>query len=298
MRAQIRVSLLVLFFGWVTTAYAGTTRKPRYWQPTPPTTLSASASESKFMGVLDLRPTYNEGSDSWTGEYEAEFGVQATPANRFSYVQDFGNALSPDASVSKVKLADGFLRLRFGDLVSSPRLGTKFGYEARIYAPTDSTKADRGMVTAVRNTFMFSKKASDAFTWFAWEVPILHLYSQSGFEIPGTKEGDAPSFQANPLFENRVYVGGAFSWGNGAASLTVPLVFIQTRFAAFQESAKFDDDWQHAAVFSPEFLVKVATGVQIGASYETGNLIQPDFSGYDAGGWKAGKVQGVLRVGF
>lgn len=247
--------------------------------------VATSASLTSVMARLDIKPSWFQAENKWVGQYEAEMGIRSGSGFQLSYVQEF-----LQKEMSQFGLSDGYLRLQVPEIFQS-KDGLKFGYEARVYAPTDPIKASQGMITAFRNYFMLSQRVTDAMSLFIWEVPILHVYSQSGF--------DAPTPEANPIFENRVYMGTSLSLFNKSVSVFLPLVFAQKRYSFFKdEDTLHSDDWQHAVLFAPEILWQLYPGVQVGAFYESGNLIAPDFLSLDGSAFQAGKIQGVLRLSF
>lgn len=259
------------------------------------TTLSSSdTNRGSIIAGAEFRPTWNLGDRKWTGEHVLELGYKIGTKGMIAYRQQIDSAMTPSLDGQYFGFSDGYLMGRIYG-TPNPQSGVGLTFEPRVYFPTDPAKRDHGLVTAIRSYFKVERKLTDNFSMLLWEVPILHAYSQRGFQSATPNPDGTVGLEANPLFENRVYAGPVFSWGKGFASLMTTLQLKNTRYSDFSETAKYNDDWQHELTFYSEFTVQILPNIGLGVAYESGNLIQADFSDFNMySGFNTGRGQFIL----
>jgi len=268
---------------------------------TPAFAADTKSPSDKFglFAQLDLRPSYLSNSGTWYQENGGELGFRAGAKTKLSYVQLFNNNIydpSGKETGPGFLLKDGFVRGRFEKIVEVPESGFSFGYESRVYLPTDLDKSDRGLVTFVRNYFKLTEKFANTFSLGIWEVPIVHAYRQPGAAIQKVSDGSLKNY-ANPIFENRVYLIPEFAFANGKVILDLTIIHSATRYRDYQEGAELNDDWGHLLWIYPEITVEVSKGIRLGVAFESDNLVSPDFvqSTFQTG-FEKGAVRGILQL--
>lgn len=147
-------------------------------------------------------------------------------------------------------------------------MGLSLSYQNRIYLPTADYDQAAGMLTLVRNYVTLTKKVSDKISVTLIEMPILEAYSRAGTVT-------ATGASANSIFENRVYLIGDFKLSS-KFSLSVPLMFHQTRFADFQAGAKNNASWALLLWSYPELTYALTDNTSLGFAYYSGNLLEED----------------------
>lgn len=247
------------------------------------------------IGVLELRPGYypqGDLKDKVATDNFVEVGGKITPNIALTYTQQFVTNLYDSApGPSKgldLKATDGYFRAVFSNLWVSPDETLTFGYQPRVYLPTDAGKRDAGMISTVRNYLTFTKKFSDTFSFQFSEIPIFHFFSREGNVVGGKAV-------ANPAFENRIYaipiINLSSSW-----SLALPVMFHQTRHRPFAGAAH-SQGWSFYLWTWPELLYAIDNHHTVGIAYQSDNLVKPDLSAFDiGGGFGNGAFQLVYRA--
>jgi hypothetical protein len=204
-----------------------------------------------------------------------------------NYNQDIDTAASNTPDSGKAVIGDGHVKAKFDDIWTDGKTG--FGYELRVYAPTNEAKRDAGMVTAVRNYFKLSHKISPVVTLGFAEVPIFHFYSDAG--VAG-----ATGPGANPSFENRMILGLDFALSE-LVTFSLPLHFYTTKYRDYVAGASNNDSWSPNLFFWPEFNFRfTGSPIYLGVAYRSNNLTKVDDKGTTSD--FNGVFQGVLGVTF
>lgn len=246
----------------------------------------APAPQSKTFGGMELRPGVETSEGAFASENSLWLGM-SFPSMSLSYNQDIDTAASNTEDSGTPIVQDGHVKFKFDNIWTDGRTG--FHDELRVYAPTNSAKRDKGMVTAIRNYFKLTHKVSPYATMFFAEVPILHLYSDAGAITP---EGAA----ANPSFENRMIFGFDFAV-NDHVTFSIPIHFYTTKYRDFAEGAKLNDEWDPSLFFWPEINWRVNGGpVNLGIAYRSNNLTKVTTEGTSSD--FNGVFQGIFGVSF
>jgi len=223
------------------------------------------ADQIKPSGYLDLRPSWITKTGGFTTENTAEMGAKVTADTSVTYMQGFNtnlyDPLSPELSSGvRLELALGALRTKVNNIWKNDREGLALSYENRIYLPVDAASQDRGFITAFRNYIKLSKAFSDSvkFTLSDAIIPLIH--SRAGnVAANGTAS-------ANGIFENRVYLVADLQLTD-KFSLSLPLMFHQTRTANFRIDAANNASWSFYVWTSPELDYAVSDSLTLGISY-------------------------------
>lgn len=258
---------------------------------------SSSGFSAGFIGGFEHRPSWATAAGKFYGESSIEGGVQLSPNISVSYQQQLMNNYynSSDAYEDgpQLRLSDGLLRAKFNNVFTSGNMS--FGYEPRIYMPTDESKATNGMITAIRNYLKLKQKFSETLALHFYEIPILHIYSQSG--VAADPQANTPAL-ANPAFENRVQLG--LEAGSPSKVFFVfPLILRSTRYSDFAANANMNAQWGHILEIYPELTVALSNHVNLGLAYQSGSLVSADFSQFEFGkAFETGAMQFILGVTF
>lgn len=214
-----------------------------------------------FTGSIEFRPTMASDGSEMHLENTLDGGHMITPNWGIGYTQYFNLNTGPTAS-SGLAMDEGFLSSTYRNVWKNVRGDLGLDMQTRFYLPTDKSKADAGMVTAVRHYFNLSKKISDRFSLIASYIPILHGYSRPGVYKDGKEK-------ANPFFENRLYLTFAFTFSD-TVSLEIPLMFMATRNRDFGNAAH----WGFVVTAWPELTYKVADNTSLGLAFQGENFLE------------------------
>jgi len=238
--------------------------------------LKAAASEPSASpkGELEMKPSWTPSDNHFFLLNHGELGFALTPTAYVGYQQEFTNEIAQEESSSRgsIYLNDGFLRGKLNDIWKSKSGRSKFGIETRIYLPTDSTKADKGMLFAFRNYFKLILQNRMGFSITFMEVPIHHFYSSDGVVTPSNSYRIPDKAAANPTFENRIYIVMGYSTPKGEWDFSLPVIWSATKYRDFLVDAENNDEWSHAILLVPELTYGISKQVRLGIEYESGNL--------------------------
>jgi len=253
----------------------------------------AAPSEEKFIGLIELRPTYGPQSGSWFTENTVKFGYQFRKNLSVSYTQYINtNIYSPfdnDTKGLEVFAHDGFFRMKMKNIWNSPDGTWSFGWQPRIYMPTHASKRDAGMVTIVRNYFDIKKQITDGFSITGTLLPIVHVYDKAGIITDGEAE-------ANPLIENRIYLTADIDIVKNL-TLSIPIMWHLTRYHDFQTGADDNSAWSNYLYVWPELVYDIDANFAVGLAYRSENLVRSDFGATDMGvGFEHGVWQAILKA--
>lgn len=253
-------------------------------------TVVTSAGGTEIGLAFDLRPSWSSERGAMRLENEIALEVALSSQFHLGYTQEFqANLFEPSGEASGInpQANDGYLKGEWKDAWKLGRTG--FSYETRVYLPTHAPERDAGLITALRNYAKISYEASDNLEFTLWEVPILHVYNR-----PGTEGAEGP--EANPLFENRIYLSTNLSFFDKKLNLKIPIILQTIRHASFSEGSKHNDSWSHVLWVYPELTYALSEKTSIGLGYYSENLIADDFSASDfAGGFQKGITQIIFQ---
>lgn len=260
-------------------------------------TKATEESGPKPIVAVTIRPTWFQNEPTFHLENTVELGIQASPNFAFSYVQDFNTNEAKSGRLSDAGnfdpvWQDGFFRLRFSNVRQSDDKLLSFSDQLRVYLPTEPTKRDAGLVTMIRNYFIFDRKLSDSFAFTFYEVPILHVYDRAGHT---NAKNEA---EANPIFENRVILEPTIKFGS-SITVGLPLNFYLIKYRDFGDTAKLSGEWNPVLTFSPWIEWQILAPLTLGFYYETGSLAQKTDVGLVwSDGQRAGYYQAYVRLAF
>jgi hypothetical protein len=196
--------------------------------------------------------------------------------------------------------------------------GLSFGWEPRVYFPTDKSLRDFGYIGSVRNYLKLRKTLiQDTLSITLMDAPIVHVYNRAG----GSVTSPAASFettsdpltltQANPFFENRIYLVGDLSLLDNRLSISVP-VFYHVGFNRDYSPAGAGPNTRNSTTFSPyisgktfhkiyawpEVTYAIHPNVNIGVAWQTNNFLTNwDFTQFSAANAvENSAIQFVLRA--
>lgn len=246
-------------------------------------------SPSGITGFVELRPSWTTSNNEFHTENTLNLGYRISPDVSVDFEQYFNTNLDdPTGQVTGVGLigTGGFLRARFRNVWTNVSRDLSFNYEGRIYLPTDDAWSNAGVVTAMRNYFGLSYTAAPGVTLTIQEVPIVFASSRAG---TGT--------DANPAFENRVYLIGSFDITDNL-NFTVPVMVHATLSRNYAPAGDASGAWGFTVWTWPELTFAVADKTSVGLSYYSGNLIQSDFTDTNFFGPDGGFTKGIAQVVF
>jgi hypothetical protein len=267
---------------------------------TSPQTITAEASKPQSgiqaTGYIDLRPSWITKSGNFTSEDTAELGAKLSADTSLTYMQGFNtniyDPVSPtDNSGMRPQLDAGAIKTKVNNIWKNDVEGLSLAYENRIYIPVDEASQNRGLITSVRNYLKLSKSFSDNFKLTLNEIVIPMIHSRSG-NI--SSSGQAV---ANGVFENRVYLVTDVQL-TSKLSLSVPVMFHQTRTANFRSDAANNAAWSFHVWTSPELDYAVNDNLTLGLSYyNNDSFFTPNLSKAQFGqALESGEFQFVLTA--
>ena len=242
---------------------------------------SASAqSTGRFIGGVDLRPTYGSKIGEFHSENYAQVGYEFSKSLSVGYRQEFNTNLYHPSIDKGLDLyaKSGFARVKINDLWKSGN--TSFGFESRLYFPTEAVKRDAGQIFATRNYARLRQKMTSDFTLMLEEYPIFHVYNRASFNKV-----------ANPWFENRVALTAEY-FPFEKVKLLVPLYLESTRFREAGK-AKNSDRWSHKVYLWPELDYIVSPQLTVGVAYQSGYLFKDDLGDSS---FSSGFEQGLTQI--
>ncbi len=216
-------------------------------------------------GYVDLRPSWVSQTGKFTTENTAELGAKLSSDISLSYMQGFSTNLydsvsSKDKSGMKFAIDPGAVKTKVNNIWKNESQGLSLGYENRIYLPVDAASQERGLITSVRNYLKLSKIVSEQVKLTLSEIAIPMIHSRSGnVSSDGT-------VTANGIFENRVYLITDIQLTE-KLSLSVPVMFHQTRTANFRSDAANNSSWSFSVWTNPELDYAVSDNLILGLAY-------------------------------
>lgn len=246
---------------------------------TEPVDVLAPATQ-KIFGEADIRPSFEINAQSrWLNGMEA--GYQWSPDTKLSYKQEFTVSQRGEFTGR-----DGYVKGVFDRLWDNGD-GLTFNYEPRLVFPTDLGKRNAGLTLSSVHYLKFKKQFGNHFVALH-TAPMLHVYNRSG-------QGDV----ANPIFENQLTLLWEFFFIENRLKIAIPLMFHQTRYAAFRPGARNNDAWGYLVWLYPEVEFRVSPFFALGAGYFTANLVTADLSSFTLGdGFSKGTVQAIVKANF
>lgn len=248
----------------------------------------------KATGYIDLRPSWITKSGNFTTEDTAELGVQLTKNTSLTYMQGFVTNLynpigSEMTSGLKPQLDSGAIKTKVDNIWKSDIDGLALSYENRVSLPVDQASQDRGMITIILNYIKLSKRVTDNLKFTLSEVVIPMIHKQSGVV---SIDGEA---LANRVFENRVYFIADVQLTD-KLSLSMPLMFHQSRTANFRSDASNNASWSFHVWISPELDYALNDHLTLGlAYYNNDSFFTPNLSSAQFGqALESGEFQFVL----
>ncbi len=267
------------------------------------TTTLPTAPVSKVTGFLDVRPTYDMSSATNDARLETSIGLGYKFTNDVSITAEqpfWSNITSTGpggASTGSTMLREGHVRLDVKNLATSGK-NISFGYQLRAYYPSREAWRDNGFITQIRNAFYITAQISPAFSITFFEVPIVHVFNRANG--PGG---------VNPSFENRLIVAPELSLMGGKLTIGCPIFFHQIKnregnLALAEQQAAEEanagvgrsvatllsqqkavsgfggrpDEWWYSVWIGPEIMYNVSKEIQLGVSYDSGELVAADLS--------------------
>jgi hypothetical protein len=249
----------------------------------------AVPSQSKVLGMIDLRPSYRQ-AGSFYMENAFELGYQFTPDVTASFLLAQNNNLletKPGAGGFSPTIERSFARVRVNNIWQNKEQGLSLSYEQRLYVPVAAYDQEAGMIALSRNYFKLKKKFSDSFSLSFYEILVPSFYQRAGFV-------GATGPAAVAAFENRVYVMPAITFSS-KLSLVFPIMFHQTRYRDFQAGARNNDSWRFFLWINPELTYAVNDNFSVGLGYYSDNLIKNDLSAITIGD---GLKNGITQLAF
>lgn len=266
---------------------------------TAPTTQAVAAETSqqiKATGYIDIRPSWITKTGNFTSEDTIELGASLTKDTSITYMQGvLTNLYNPTEGASNIglnpQLDAGAIKTKIKNIWKNDSQGLSLGYENRIYLPVDEASQSRGMITAVRNYLTLSKKVNDRVKLTVSEIVIPMFHNRAG-TVSSTGVASA-----NKVFENRVYFITDIQLSE-KLSLSVPLMFHQTRTADFRTDASNNASWSFHVWTSPELDYAVNDNLTLGLAYYTNDsFFSPNLSISQFGqGFESGEFQFVLTA--
>lgn len=247
-------------------------------------------------GYIDLRPSWITKTGNFTTEDTVELGAKLTADTSLTYMQgvltNIYDPNSPEAtSGMKPQLDAGAIRTKVNNIWKDDSRGLSLGYENRIYLPVDEPSQSHGMISAVRNYVKLSKKVNDQLKLTLSEVATPMFHNRAG------TISTAGIASANKVFENRVYFITDIQLSE-KLSLSVPLMFHQTRTADFRSDAANNASWSFLVWTSPELDYAVNDNLTLGlAYYNNDSFFTPNLSKAQFGqALESGEFQFVLTA--
>ncbi len=266
-------------------------------------TAQVTTTDSAFSASIEVRPSVSveevgapEAAKSnmpkYTTENTLDLGYQINSKVSAGYRQGFDtNVMSFGEAGGRVNptIGDTILRAKIKDIWSSG--DTSLSYEPRLYLPLAQKLQDAGSVATIRNYVVLSQKVNSTVTVSLMEIPIFHVYNQSGT----TTDGKA---KANAVLENRVYLLTSVSITENL-SLDLPLMVNSVRSANYA-GAENNGRLEHKLWMYPELDYAIDKTWTVGAAYYSGNLLSyagGDLMGVDlSNGLSGGTAQLVVRA--
>jgi hypothetical protein len=255
--------------------------------------ITATASDSKVIGYVDLRPTWTTQSGGVGTENAVRLGYQFNKDRNLFLHQDFyTNVYTPKSETRKgIKptLDNLYLAYTLSNLIEDKDAGISFTYQPRLYAPTSEASGKAGLIAYNRNNLVLAKKFNESVSVSLAEIPILQVHQNGGYINEGVPT-------ANPFFENRVYLIADVNLTKDL-SLSVPLMFYQTRYSNYQSGALNNNSWTFALYTWPELIYAVDANTSVGvAYYNNKSFFTPDLAKAQIGtALESGAIQAVLH---
>ncbi len=246
---------------------------------------------AKPLLLVTVRPTWYQSETLFELENTIEAGIQFSDKFALTYVQDFNTNISKtgnaaDAGDVTPVLQDGFIRMNFFKIRESDDKLFTFNDQVRVYFPTEQVKRDAGLVTIVRNYFVFTRKISESVNFWFYEVPILHVYDRAERTLSDGKT------QANPVFENRLILEPMFTLFP-RVTLGIPINLSTVKFRDAGEKAAKSGEWIPSITITPWLEWAATDFMTFGMYYETGNLSEVTDAGLV---WTTGQTSGLFQA--
>ena len=257
---------------------------------------SQISSPIEATGYLDLRPSWITKTGGFTTENTLEVGAKLSPDTSVTYMQGFLTNLYDPMGLAenqgmRFQMDAGALRFKIKNIWKNEANGLALAYENRVYLPVDSGSQSKGLITSVRNYLKLSKTFSDRFKMTLSDAVITFISSRAG-NI--SSNGLAT---ANSTFENRIYLMADIQLTQ-KLSLSIPLMFHQTRTANYRADASNNAAWSFLVWTSPELDYAVNDHLTLGLSYYnnesffSSNLSKAQFGQ----AFESGEIQLVLTA--
>lgn len=254
------------------------------------------ATEIQPIGYLDLRPSWITKTGGFTTENTAEVGAKVTPDTSVAYMQGFNTNLfdptSPELnSGMRLELSPGAIRTKVNNLWKNESEGLTLSYENRAYLPIDTASRDRGFITAFRNYIRLSKSFTDRVKVALSDAVIPIVNSRNG------NIGSTGLASPNSIFENRLYLETDLQLTD-RLSISLPLMFHQTRLANYRADAINNDSWVFYVCTGPEIDYAITENFTLGlAYYNVDSFFTPSLSKAQFGqALESGEFQFVLTA--
>ncbi len=259
----------------------------------------AAASGAGFTGNVELRPgVYLGDKNALRSENQIQLGYKFSPDLEIFGRQELNTNIS-DANLASSKsgldLTAGNLvfGLKLNNLYVNESAGLSFGYEPRVYLPTDQTNRANGMNATLRNYLKVKKSIASNVDVTFMEIPIFHFYNQAGKLDPVTGK----TFVA-PGYENRIYVIFDFAFLNNKLSVSMPFNLNTNFYRTFTAgNDPKSGSTQHKLWIYPEITYNVSPHIDLGVAFYSDALMASDLSKFTIGdGINKGVPQLVLRA--
>ncbi len=241
--------------------------------------VAPSAPQSKFFGVLDLRPSVSTKSGVLGSENTIEAGYQFDSTWRLSYAQWWNTAKNLSDGLYT---HDGFFRLRGSNLYDNGVVTVS--YQGRLFLPTFASRREAGFVTSVFNQLKMAVQLSPDLTLSFSTAPTYLHFSRTSF-----------NGKANTVFQNIGMANLDIKLSN-RLTLSLPLYLISSRTHSVSGLAG-SGEWSHLLVVWPELAYSLNANHSVGLSYYSDNLMSPTLDRFNiAQGLNNGVLQAFWTV--
>ncbi len=252
---------------------------------------------------LEFRPTFNYTVGEAHTENSAEYGLLFNRTIKLSYVQTYStNLYSPRIKkslfkVPRVRLYDGFLRLKLSELWVSDDKESKFSFQIRTYFPTNSatessySRYEQGMLTTVRTYFTFDQKVSENVEWQVSVAPAAYFSHKAGYTFRDKKF-------AREIFDTQFSAEFDFKICSNL-EFEFPIVFQMTKFGRFDTAAELNDRWRATLAIQPELDWEYVKDQTAGIAFNSDSFITADYKSLQLPrAFNQGNVQLIWNIKF
>jgi hypothetical protein len=259
------VGILVLFVS--AAAHAETATKSKAVIAAP-----KAVNDAKVVGFADLRPGYSP-NGSFISENTFRLGYQFKKDRQLVIEQYVNSNLYQPSGLSdsNIRMDDGYIGARLNNLWENKSAGLSFSYAPRFYLPQNPVSREAGLITLHRSNFQLKKTITDSFSLSLFEIPLAFLYTDPGYvKLTGEEV-------ANPIFQNRIYLVADINFTD-KLSLSIPLMFYQTRYSNYRPGATNNDAWVNAVYTWPELDYAIDDHMTIGIAFYTDSLVDTHYN--------------------